>query len=77
MAASMEELRASSSGSGAEGEERDGEDSSAAVSLATLPDELLLRVLRFLPTVDLLSVRNVSRRFRAIVEDPSLWSYRK
>ena len=40
--------------------------------LEMLPDEVLLRVLRYLPTKDLIGCRQVSKRIRAISHDKSL-----
>ena len=40
--------------------------------LELLPDEVLLRVLRYLPTKDLIGCRQVSKRIRAISHDKSL-----
>ena len=40
--------------------------------LQLLPDEVLLRVLRYLPTKDLIGCRQVSKRIRAISHDKSL-----
>ncbi len=44
--------------------------------LYALPDETLLHLFSFLPTYSLYTVREVSQRFRAIVEEDGLWQER-
>ena len=42
-------------------------------SLANFPTELLIKILSYLPTRDMIMIRYVSRRFRDVSEMPLLW----
>jgi len=48
-------------------------DESFKVNLDSLPDELLLRIFKFLPHSDLRSSILLSRKFRNLASDPVLW----
>ena len=44
------------------------------ITLSSLPDELLLRILKFLLHSDLTSCLLVNRKFRSLASDPVLWN---
>ena len=51
-----------------------GQSAKPLINLITLPAELLVHILSFLPmTRDIVMLRYVSRRFWSICEIPSLW----
>ena len=48
---------------------------SKATSISSLPTELLIRLLSFLPAIDLLSAKRTDRRFHNVVTDSSYLQY--